>query len=210
MRLSSIVQPAGEQAVALVNDELHRIAARELRGERPDHLLQTTALIHEAYARLVGSEALEIQSRGHFFAIASQQMRRILVDYALSQINRHSKASCCLKHLARSAIIAARVKNMNSRTLLLAIAGLLLAGWIPAQAQDRDWDRAHRVLGKAMEICIMSSIMMRGRAPIGATTKQPSVTSTGATWIAGGWRQPSAKSSISRTSTRSTAAPGSV
>jgi hypothetical protein len=209
MRLSSIVQPAGEQAVALVNDELHRIAARELRGERPDHLLQTTALIHEAYARLVGSEALEIQSRGHFFAIASQQMRRILVDYALSQINRHSKASCCLKHLARSAIIAARVKNMNSRTLLLAIAGLLLAGWIP--------DRAHRVLGKAMEICIMSSIMMRGRAPIGATTKQPSVTSprfaktsTGATWIAAGWRQPSAKSSISRTSTRSTAAPGSV
>ena len=51
-------------------------------GERPGHLLQTTALIHEAYARLVGSRKLEIQSRGHFFAIASQQMRRVLVDYA--------------------------------------------------------------------------------------------------------------------------------
>jgi RNA polymerase sigma factor (TIGR02999 family) len=75
-------QPAGEQAVGLVYDELHRIASRELRGERPDHLLQTTALIHEAYARLVGSQALEIQNRRHFFAIASQQMRRILVDYA--------------------------------------------------------------------------------------------------------------------------------
>lgn len=75
-------QPAGEQAVALVYDELHRIASRELRGERPGHLLQTTALIHEAYARLVGSQTLEIQSRSHFFAVASQQMRRILVDYA--------------------------------------------------------------------------------------------------------------------------------
>ena len=75
-------QPAAEQAVAMVYDELHRIASRELRGERPGHLLQTTALIHEAYARLVGSRKLEIQSRGHFFAIASQQMRRVLVDYA--------------------------------------------------------------------------------------------------------------------------------
>jgi len=73
---------AAERAVGLVYDELHRIAARELRGERPGHLLQTTALIHEAYARLVGSEALQIQSRIHFFSIASRQMRRILVDYA--------------------------------------------------------------------------------------------------------------------------------
>jgi len=75
-------RPAAEEAVALVYDELHRIASRELRGERPGHLLQTTALIHEAYARLVGAQSLEIQSRSHFFAIASQQMRRILVDYA--------------------------------------------------------------------------------------------------------------------------------
>jgi RNA polymerase sigma factor (TIGR02999 family) len=73
---------AGEKAVALVYSELHRIASRELRGERPDHLLQTTALIHEAYTRLIGSEALEIQNRIHFFAVASQQMRRILIDYA--------------------------------------------------------------------------------------------------------------------------------
>jgi RNA polymerase sigma factor (TIGR02999 family) len=75
-------QNAGEQAVGLVYGELHKIASRELRGERPDHLLQTTALIHEAFARLAGSQPLAIQSRGHFFAIASQQMRRILVDHA--------------------------------------------------------------------------------------------------------------------------------
>jgi RNA polymerase sigma-70 factor, ECF subfamily len=73
---------ASEKAIALVYSELHRIASRELRGEKPGHLLQTTALIHEAYARLIGSHSLEIHNRVHFFAIASQQMRRVLVDYA--------------------------------------------------------------------------------------------------------------------------------
>jgi RNA polymerase sigma factor (TIGR02999 family) len=73
---------AGDKAIALVYSELHRIASRELRSEKPGHLLQTTALIHEAYTRLIGSEGLEIQNRKHFFAVASAQMRRILVDYA--------------------------------------------------------------------------------------------------------------------------------
>jgi RNA polymerase sigma factor (TIGR02999 family) len=73
---------AGEKAIALVYSELHRIASRELRGEKPGHLLQTTALIHEAYTRLMGADRLEIHSRTHFFAIASQQMRRVLVDHA--------------------------------------------------------------------------------------------------------------------------------
>jgi len=73
---------AGEAAVELVYGELHRIASGQMRRERPGHTLQTTALVHEAYIRLIGSESLEIQSRGHFFAVASQQMRRILVDHA--------------------------------------------------------------------------------------------------------------------------------
>ncbi|HEY1755718.1 MAG TPA: sigma-70 family RNA polymerase sigma factor [Bryobacteraceae bacterium] len=73
---------AGEQAVALVYNELHRIAANHLRKEAPGHTLVATALIHEAYVRLAGGAAFEIQNRGHFFAIASQQMRRILVDHA--------------------------------------------------------------------------------------------------------------------------------
>ena len=76
---------AADEAVPLIYDELHRIAAREMRGERPGHLLQTTALIHEAYTRLVGSGAMEIRNRDHFFAIASRQMRRILVDIARSE-----------------------------------------------------------------------------------------------------------------------------
>ena len=55
-----------------------------MRRENEGHTLQTTALVHEAFMRLAGSGSLEIQNRGHFFAVASQQMRRILVDYARS------------------------------------------------------------------------------------------------------------------------------
>jgi RNA polymerase sigma factor (TIGR02999 family) len=73
---------SAEKAVALVYGELHRIASLALRDERPGHILQTTALIHEAYTRLIGSKSLEIQNRSHFFAVASQQMRRVLVDHA--------------------------------------------------------------------------------------------------------------------------------
>src|ERR1700733_7453156 len=73
---------AGERAVALVYSELHRIAANHLRKEAPGHTLVATALIHEAYVKLAGGASFEIQNRGHFFAIASQQMRRILVDHA--------------------------------------------------------------------------------------------------------------------------------
>jgi RNA polymerase sigma factor (TIGR02999 family) len=76
---------AGNQVSELVYSELRRIASREMRHERQDHLLQTTALVHEAYLKLVGAQSLEIQNRGHFFAIASQQMRRILVDHARSR-----------------------------------------------------------------------------------------------------------------------------
>src|SRR5580698_4481534 len=75
---------AGDQVADLVYGELHRIASREMRHEREGHMLQTTALVHEAYLRLAGSQSLEIQDRGHFFAVASQQMRRILVDHARS------------------------------------------------------------------------------------------------------------------------------
>ena len=66
----------------LVYDELHRQAHRYLRGERHNHTLQTTALINEAYLRLVGQKSVEWQNRAHFFGLAANMMRRILVDYA--------------------------------------------------------------------------------------------------------------------------------
>lgn len=81
-RLQRGDRDAGQEALQLIYGELHRIASGQMRRERPGHTLQTTALINEAYLRLVGSGSVQIQNRQHFFAIASQQMRHILVDYA--------------------------------------------------------------------------------------------------------------------------------
>jgi len=71
-----------DDLLPVVYDELHRQAARFLRKERPGHTLQTTALIHEAYLKLIDQRNVNWESRTHFFAIAAQAMRRILVDYA--------------------------------------------------------------------------------------------------------------------------------
>ncbi|MBA4184715.1 MAG: sigma-70 family RNA polymerase sigma factor [Acidobacteria bacterium] len=75
-------QEALDALLPLVYAELHRQASRYLRRERPDHTLQTTALIHEAYMKLVDQREVNWQNRTHFFGIAAQMMRRILVDYA--------------------------------------------------------------------------------------------------------------------------------
>jgi len=75
-------QAALDKLMPLVYDELHRLADRYMRGERPDHTLQTTALVHEAYLRLVELKNIEWQDRAHFFAVAARMMRRVLVNYA--------------------------------------------------------------------------------------------------------------------------------
>jgi RNA polymerase sigma factor (TIGR02999 family) len=69
----------------LVYDELRRLAHHYLQGQRPDHTLQSTALVHEAYLRLVKQREGKFQNRAHFFAICAQLMRQILVEYARSQ-----------------------------------------------------------------------------------------------------------------------------
>lgn len=71
-----------ERLVPLVYRELRTIAARQLRRERADHTLQPTALVHEAYLKLVDQRPSGWRNRGHFFAVAAQAMRRILVDHA--------------------------------------------------------------------------------------------------------------------------------
>jgi len=68
--------------VPLVYGELRRIAHRHLRNERPDHTLQTTALVHEAYLCLMKQQPMDFQSREHFFAVSANLMRQILVQYA--------------------------------------------------------------------------------------------------------------------------------
>lgn len=80
-------QAALDKLVPLVYEELHRLAHQYIRRERPGNTLQTTALAHEAYLRLVDAKSVRWQNRAHFFAVAAQTMRRILVDLARS---RHS------------------------------------------------------------------------------------------------------------------------
>jgi RNA polymerase sigma factor (TIGR02999 family) len=71
-----------DDLIPLVYRELHGIASRHLARERPGHTLQSTALVHEAFLRLLGQREVDWQNRAHFFAIAASQMRRILVDHA--------------------------------------------------------------------------------------------------------------------------------
>jgi len=79
---------AREALVPLVYDELRRIARKCLIGQRSDHTLQPTALVHEAYLRLVRRDSVPWENRAHFFAVAAQMMRQILVDHA----RRHAAA----------------------------------------------------------------------------------------------------------------------
>lgn len=83
---SSGDRSAFNKLLPLVHDELHRLAASHMSRERPDHTLQTTALVNEAYLRLVGSQSPRWQDRVHFFAVASKVMRQILIDHARSRV----------------------------------------------------------------------------------------------------------------------------
>ena len=75
-------QGAADQLIATVYNELRNLAGRYMRHERSDHTLQATALVHEMYLKLFEGEAVEWQNRAHFFAVAAQQLRRILVNHA--------------------------------------------------------------------------------------------------------------------------------
>ncbi|HEY1341216.1 MAG TPA: sigma-70 family RNA polymerase sigma factor [Bryobacteraceae bacterium] len=78
-------EAALDQLLPLVYGELRRLASAYLRRERPNHTLQSTALVHEAFLRLVNQQDVQWKNRAHFYAIAAQMIRRILVDYARSQ-----------------------------------------------------------------------------------------------------------------------------
>lgn len=81
-QLSSGNQNVAAELVQILYSELRRMASRYLHRERPGHTLQATALVHEAYLRLVDQRNVQWQNRNHFFGIAAQQMRRVLMDYA--------------------------------------------------------------------------------------------------------------------------------
>ena len=81
-------QVARDQLMSVVYQELHRLAHHYMKRESPGHTLQTSALVNEAFVRLTNQKDVEWQNRGHFFAIAAQMMRRILVDYARRRQNQ--------------------------------------------------------------------------------------------------------------------------
>jgi RNA polymerase sigma factor (TIGR02999 family) len=83
---------AAGQVLALVYDELRKLAAARMASERPDHMLQPTALVHEAFLRLVDADKVQHwDSRGHFFAAAAEAMRRILMEGARRQGRQKQK-----------------------------------------------------------------------------------------------------------------------
>lgn len=91
-------QQALDRLVPLVYAELRRLAHGYMRGERPGHSLQTTALIHEAFLRLVDAPQMRWQNRAHFFAVSAQVMRRVLVDVARAQRSLKRGGDC--QHVA--------------------------------------------------------------------------------------------------------------
>lgn len=81
-------QDAGARLIPVVYNELRRLAGSYMRHERPDHTLQATALVHEAYLKLVEQQSVNWQSRAHFFGVAAQLMRRILIDHARGHLRQ--------------------------------------------------------------------------------------------------------------------------
>ena len=98
-------QSALEELMPLVYEELRRLARQCMRRERGGHTLQTTALVNEAYLRLVNSSRVQWQDRAHFFAIASQLMRRVLVDEARKRQNLKRGGAVSYTHLTLPTIL---------------------------------------------------------------------------------------------------------
>jgi RNA polymerase sigma factor (TIGR02999 family) len=112
-----------DQLMPIVYDELRNIAARYLRRERPDHTLQPTALVNEAYLRLIDQKQVEWQNRAHFMGVAAQMMRRILVDHA-KNINRAKRGGGARKVSLDEAVALSEVRTDGLVELDAALTAL--------------------------------------------------------------------------------------
>ena len=115
-------QGALEKLMPLVYAELHRLAKRYMALERSDHTLQTTALVHEAYLKLVDSSQMNWRNRAHFFAIAAQLMRHILIDFARSHRSLKRRAETAALSLDEAPLV-----SQEQRTDLIALDDALNA-----------------------------------------------------------------------------------
>src|SRR5215471_16826069 len=95
-----------EQLMPLIQAELRRLAKGYMRGERQGHILQTTALVNEAFLRLIDWQNVEWRNRSHFFGLAAQIMRRILVDFARAQRREKRGGDALLVSLSEAANVA--------------------------------------------------------------------------------------------------------
>jgi RNA polymerase sigma factor (TIGR02999 family) len=122
-----------ERLLPLVYDELRALAGRHLRSERPDHTLQPTALVHEAYLKLVDQTRVDWRGRGHFLAVASLAMRRLLVDHARAR--RRERRGGGAPKLSLSAALP--VADDSQAEEIVAVDRLLdaLAGFDPRAAK---------------------------------------------------------------------------
>jgi RNA polymerase sigma-70 factor (ECF subfamily) len=127
--LSAGDQAAENQVIALLYKDLRKLARHYLGNERRDHTLQPTALVHEAYVRMTRKSGIEWQNRGHFFAAAAREMRRVLIDHA-----RRNKA--VKRAIPRIPLESVLVSAEESAELLLLHESLnRLATWDARQAQ---------------------------------------------------------------------------
>jgi RNA polymerase sigma factor (TIGR02999 family) len=125
-------QRALDELMPLVYKELRRLAAHYMRGERPGHTLQTSALVNEAYLRLAGHEQIEWQNRAHFFAVAAQAMRRILVDHARRSGNQKRGGDAHKVALDEALVVSS---ERNAEVVALDDALALLAEIAPRKSQ---------------------------------------------------------------------------
>ncbi|HEX4952659.1 MAG TPA: sigma-70 family RNA polymerase sigma factor [Thermoanaerobaculia bacterium] len=163
-----------DRLVPLVERELQLLAHRYLRRERPGHTLQTTALVNEAYLRLVDQREVRWQSRAHFFGIAAQMMRRILIDHArkIAYVKRGGGArkvsldeACMLAEDRAAELVAlddaltalAQVDERKSRVVELRYFGGLSVDeaaevlGVHPDTVTREWRRAKTFLRRELE-----------------------------------------------------------
>jgi RNA polymerase sigma factor (TIGR02999 family) len=101
-----------DELIPLVYDELRRLAGRYMRRESEGHTLQTSALINEAYLRLVDQKSVQWQNRAHFFGVAAQLMRRILVDHARSRLRAKRGGGVQMVSLVEQAVMSKEVAEV--------------------------------------------------------------------------------------------------
>src|SRR5258705_7465187 len=124
-------QEALDELIPLVYDELRRLARRYMRRESQDHTLQTSALVNEAYLRLIDQRSVQWQNRAHFFGVAAQLMRRILVNHARSRSRVKRGGRMQVVSLDEQAVVAKEV----SEVIALDVALKNLAEMDPRKSQ---------------------------------------------------------------------------